>query len=184
MCIRDRIWNAHYVWAGREGEIKDVLLLTNADTAALSLNGELLETRTVDETCMAVFHVAFHVGTLKAVCGRGGETVSDSLITPGKAAFIAAELCSGAEDGMRQLIVCLTDANGRIAATDDRELRCEVLGSGEFMGMENGCPHDLTSYASDTRSTYRGRLIVYIRKTGTVSARLSAPGLPPVIVTL
>ncbi len=180
----DEFWNASYIWAGKEGELKDVLVLTNGSCATLSLNGKTLETLPVDETCMAVFHIPFRAGTLKVVCGRGEETCTDALFTPGKAAAIAAELCSGAEDGMRQIEVCLTDADGKVAATDDRELRCEVLGSGEFMGMENGCPHDLTSYASDTRSTYRGRLIVYIRKGGTASARLSAPGLQPVTVSL
>jgi len=180
----DEFCNASTIWAGREGETKDVPVLTNGETATLSLNGVVLDTKAVDETCMTVFHVAYKPGELSVTCGRGGETVTDTLVTPGKAASIAAKNASEPGDEMQQIEVSLTDKNGRIAATDDRQLSCAVSGAGEFMGIENGCASDLTSYASDTRPTYRGRAIVYIRVTGRAKARLSAPGLPPVTVEL
>lgn len=180
----NEFWNAGRVWAGTQGEMMDVHALTNGGRATLTLNGRELETKTVGESCVASFKVPFEAGELALVCTRGGETVADTLHTPGRAAKLAASVWSAPEDGMQQIEVSLLDADGRIAAADDRLLTVEAGRGGSFMGIENGCASDLTSYASAARPTWRGRAIVYIRKAGAAEARLSAEGLPPVTVTL
>ncbi|MFH1512607.1 MAG: glycoside hydrolase family 2 TIM barrel-domain containing protein, partial [Bacillota bacterium] len=180
----DELWNASCVWAGTDGEMQDVLVFTNGESATLSLNGAVIGTQAVGETCTAAFRVAFKAGKLTAVGRRGEETAADTLTTPDKAVKLEATCVSEKTDGMRQIEVCLRDQNGLTAATDDRPLTGSVLGEGEFMGIENGCGHDLTSYAGATRPTWRGRAIVYVRKTGKAEARLSVPGLPPVAIAL
>ncbi|MBE0600401.1 MAG: DUF4982 domain-containing protein, partial [Firmicutes bacterium] len=180
----DAFWLAGYSWAGEEGELKDILVLTNGDSVTLRLNGCELESKPVDETCLASFRVPFAPGELTAVCTRDGETVTDTLVTTGKAVTLAANVWSEQGDGMQQIEISLLDADGRIAMSDDRQLNGKVSGGGEFMGIENGCATDLTSYASATRPTWHGRAIVYMRKTGTAELRLTAEGLPPVTLTL
>ncbi len=180
----EEFWNANFIWAGGEGELKDILVLTNGDQATLMLNGRVLESKPVGETCIASFRAPFAPGELSVVCAKGEETATDALITTGKAATLSVNVWPGPADAMRQIEVSLLDLDGRIAMTDDRQLTCEVSGDGEFMGIENGCARDLTSYASATRPTWHGRAIVYVRKTGATELRLTADGLPPVTLTL
>ncbi|MBN1777866.1 MAG: DUF4982 domain-containing protein [Clostridiales bacterium] len=180
----DEFWNAGYVWDGEAGETMSVIVFTNGESAALSLNGREIAVKAVGETCTVHFELPFEKGELTVVCKKRKETVADTLVTPGKAAKLTAAVRSDPADGMQQIEVCLIDANGGIAAADDLPLTCAVTGGGEFMGIENGCAADLTSYASETRPTFHGRAIVYVRKTGKAKALLSVPNLPPVSVAL
>ncbi|HPJ03682.1 MAG TPA: glycoside hydrolase family 2 TIM barrel-domain containing protein [Candidatus Limiplasma sp.] len=180
----EAFWEASYGWAGETGEMKDVLVLTNGDQATLLLNGQEIGRKPVDETCIAAFRVQYAPGELTAVCTKAGEVVTDTLVTPGAAETLQATVWSEAQDEMQQIEVSLLDHSGRIAATDDRKLTCAVIGDMRLMGIENGCATDLTSYASETRPTWRGRAIVYVRKTGKGKALLSVPGLPPISVPL
>jgi len=179
----EEFWNAEPFWAGTPGEEKNVVVFTNGDSAALSLNGKLIGTKQVDETCAVEFRIPYQSGTLSVVCKRGEETAEDRMVTSGKASALEAVNCSEAGDTMQQIEVCLKDAQGLLAATDDQPLTCCVVGDGELMGIENGCGYDLTSYASPTRPTYQGRAIVYVRKTGRMELHISVPNLPPVIIT-
>ena len=179
----EEFWNASTIWAGEAGELVPIIALTNGEYATLMLNGRKLETKAVGETCMVSFQVPFEPGALTIRCTRGGETVTDTLHTPDKAVKLMASVWSGTNDEMQQIELSLLDQDDRIAATDDRRISVKVEG-GTFMGIENGCATDLTDYASTTRSTWRGRAIVYVRKLGTAGVKLTAKGLPPVIVAL
>ena len=65
----------------------------------------------------------------------------------------------------------LLDAEGD-RTTDDHVFRVQVEGAGELAGMENGSLSDLTPYTENYRSTYRGTMSVYIRRTGRGDIRL------------
>jgi len=187
----DELWRSSFVWTGKPGEMVPVLCFTNGDNAVLSLSGAVIGTAKVDETCIAAFEVPYAPGTLTVTCARGMETASASLITPGEAVKIEAS--SDAEtlfaDGQAicQVEVALLDSTGNLAAADDRMITCRVLGDATFLGLENGSPSDLTSYASATRATYMGRAIVYVRACNTpgmAELHLSAQGLCETVVTL
>ena len=57
--------------------------------------------------------------------------------------------------GIVQAEVALLDANGNLACADDKTVYYQLVGDGEILGIENGCPDDLTCYAEKFRSTYR-----------------------------
>ena len=75
-------------------------------------------------------------------------------------------------EAVAQIEVALTDAEGNIAGTDDREVYYQLLGDGEILGIENGKHDDLTPYAARYRRTCRGRAILYLR-AGTLPCELT-----------
>jgi hypothetical protein len=66
-------------------------------------------------------------------------------------------------------------------AHDERVVTAEVSG-GELLGLENGDLSDNSPYSARGRRTLDGRVIVFVRPSGPATVRLSAPGLPDVVV--
>ncbi len=188
---KKELWKANFVWAGTNGETMPVLVFTNGERATLALNGVVIGTAKVDETCIASFEVPYEPGRLTVTCTRGEESVNASLCTAGPAMKIEAvpDVKSLTADGQAvyQVEVALRDDAGNLAAADDRMVTCHVLGGAKLLGLENGSPTDLTSYKSATRPTHHGRAIVYVRAgrtPGKAELRLSTPGLCNAVVTL
>lgn len=71
-----------------------------------------------------------------------------------------------------QILVKLTDKEGRKLTDDDRKVRVQVLGDGRLAGIDNGDLADVTPFSSDSRKTYRGDMAVYVRRTGTGGIRV------------
>ena len=113
--------------------------------------------------------VSFAPGELRAEI----PGASDCLVTAGEPARIVLDAGRPVTDGIAQIEVRLLDAEGRPAA-QDAEIRYQVLGDAEILGIENGRPDDLTPYSSHTRRTCGSRAIVYLRVNG--SAALYAWG--------
>ena len=185
------LWRSSFVWTGMPGETVPVLVFTNGESVVLSLNGKEIGSAKVDESCTVSFEVPYSPGTLTATCTRGKEMASASIVTSGKAVKIEAvpdvNMLPADGQAVCQVEVALRDDAGNLAATDDRMIICHVLGGAQFLGLENGSPTDLTSYASFTRPTYQGRAIVYVRAgctPGKVELHLSAPGLCETVVSL
>jgi len=71
-----------------------------------------------------------------------------------------------------QILVKLTDKEGKKAVADDREILVQVQGDGRLAGIDNGDLADVTPFSSDSRRTYRGDMAVYVRRTGTGDIRV------------
>lgn len=187
----DRPWDTVDAWMGQEGEMKRVTCLTNADTAELFVNGVSQGAQTVGDAFEARWDVPYAPGEIRVEAHRAGETLTDALGTPGSAARLEAstlEITLPADGHSAALVdLALLDESGRVAASDDRPVRCQIVGSMDFLGLENGCPFDLTCYALTTRSTWHGRAVVYLRageEKGDAALVLAANGLPTVKVTV
>ena len=92
--------------------------------------------------------------------------IRDRLETAGAAAKIdltadRASLCADGQS-IAQVEVTLCDAQGRVTAQDERVMY-QITGDAQIIGIENGCPDDLTPYAEKYRRTRGGRAIVYVR---------------------
>ncbi len=188
---KDALWAANMLWTGDPGETKHVLVFTNGESAVLALNGRTIGTAKVDETCIAAFDVPYSPGTLSVTCTRGTEAASFAIETPAQMvrldAVPYARTLPADGQAVWQVEVTLRDRAGRITGTDDQLVTCQITGDAEFLGLENGCAHDLTSYVSTARPTYHGRAMVYVRagkKPGKVQLHLSAAGLTTLVVTL
>ncbi|MCL2508751.1 MAG: DUF4982 domain-containing protein [Oscillospiraceae bacterium] len=154
-----------FAWDFEPGQTVCVSVYANAERAELLLNGRSLGVQDTDGFAVS-FDVPFEPGELKAVVSRGAESAEDILATPGGLAEIRLQIFdAGAADAndVTQVEVSLFDAEGRQITARDAELRFALAGSGELIGIDNGRPDDLTPYTSQTRGTYMGRAIAYVR---------------------
>ena len=153
----ERAWEDEFVWQGETGEKRFVSVYTNQGSAELFVNGRSQGVKQVDrDSCRAVWEVAYEDGEIMAVSGA----LKDCLKTPGKAAQLHMQPVELAGE-VRQLEICLTDADGNPAR--DEEVHVQIVGSAELMGLENGQPDDLTPYSAAYRNTYHGKGIAYVR---------------------
>jgi len=90
----------------------------------------------------------------------------------------AWEEVSGEPGYLYQLEIQLLDAQGSPVSWQERILSVEVDGAGESAGLENGNLADVTPYSADSRSTFRGRLLAFVRrrKPGEIRVKLSMEG--------
>lgn len=158
------VWGERFLWDGAEGDRMYVSVATNQPEAELFLNGVFLGKKPVslDTDCRATWEVAYAPGELRAIAGPAADTLCTTgpaasiVLTPDKDAFIA--------DGLDviQVEVSLLDSEGRLTGKDE-DIRYQIVGDAEILGIENGIPDDLTPYAEKHRATKQGRAIVYLR---------------------
>lgn len=84
----------------------------------------------------------------------------------------AWESNAGKTGYLYQILINLTDKEGRKVTADDREVMVQVQGDGVLAGIDNGDLADVTPFSSDSRKTYRGDMAVYVRRTGTGDIRV------------
>jgi hypothetical protein len=150
-------------WDDEEGRLMRVSCYTNAGEAELFLGGESLGVKqaSAEDPWRIKFEVPFAPGELRAVV----PGASDCLVTAGKPAVLSLDAGRAPSDGIAQIEVRLLDEEGRPAA-GDMEIRYQILGDAEILGIENGRPDDLTPYSSHIRRTFAARAIVYLRVHG------------------
>ena len=156
------VWDEAFMWEGVPGEEKQVACHTNAEKATLYLNGKQIAEADVKDWT-ARFAIPFEPGELKAVCVRGDETAEDTLFTAGKAARLNAKKAVDADLSIIEVV--LEDEAGHPVPTENGLLKAQILGDAVLAGIENGDPADLTSFESDERPLYRGKAVVYVKKS-------------------
>lgn len=65
-----------------------------------------------------------------------------------------------------QIELRLLDDRGRRVRWQERVLTAKVEGNGELAGLESGNLEDVTPYCQDSRSTFGGRLLAFVRRLG------------------
>jgi len=173
-----------FSWDYTAGEQVNVRVYTNAERVELFLNGQSLGAKELSEGYSVCFEAVFAPGELRAIATRGGQAAEDALETPSALAEMRLCVCpwvmaESNEAGIIQVEASLHDKAGRLIASRDVELRFGLAGDGEIISVDNGMPNDLTPYASLRRTTFMGRLIVYIRpgeEKGPMTLYGSAPG--------
>ncbi len=158
------VWGERFLWDGAEGDRMYVSVATNQPEAELFLNGVSLGKKAVslDTDCRATWEVAYAPGELRAIAGPAADT----LCTTGPAASIVLtpDKNTFTPDGLDviQVEVSLLDSEGRLTGKDE-DIRYQIVGDAEILGIENGIPDDLTPYEEKHRATKQGRAIVYLR---------------------
>ena len=158
---KSSVWLDNFVYSAAEGEIVSVSCYTNSDKAELFINGKSLGEKTLTDAdgCRVTWEFPYESGILTARAGNA----KDILCTPEMAKKISFDVYEKSDECI-QIEVSLLDKNGNMASANDKVIYYQVLGDGEILGIENGKPDDLTCYAENYRSTYRGRAIVYLKK--------------------
>lgn len=183
----------HWNWQGSEGKPIKVKALTNADTVALSLNGQPLGEKPVDPYEMVSWDVPYAPGKLEAVAKKSGVEIARFTVeTTGKAAALGliADRPALAGDGWdaQPITVQALDDAGRPVPDANPMVTFELAGPGAIIGLGNGDPNSHEPEKGNARSLFNGLAQVIVQTqaggTGTLTLRANAPGLRPAEVTL
>lgn len=178
----------HWNWPGRQGELIDVMGITNAEEAELLLNGKSLGRKTVDPYAMVEWQVAYEAGTLEAIAYRDGREVKrTSVRTTGPAVSIElipdrSALAGNGVDAMPITVRALDLAGLPVPAANMR-VEFEIEGPGEIIGLGNGDPNSHEPEKGRRRSLFNGlaQVIVLseIGSEGEIVLRAISNGLKP-----
>jgi beta-galactosidase len=164
-----------------------VRVYTVGDSVTLVLNGQPLETKSVDESNkrMVTFDVPYRPGDLTAVASRGGvELARKTLTTAGQPAAIrltsdVASLTTSRKD-LAHVLVEITDAQGCVVPDAVVKVSFEIEGAGELGGVGNANPHNVDSFKRPRRWTWHGQALAILRpakQPGALLLRATAAGL-------
>lgn len=164
----------HWTWPGREGQLIEVMAITNADRVVLSLNDRVVADLLVDRFAMATSTVPYAPGRLSAIAYRGGQAVArTSVETTGPAVRIRLTPDRRAIDGDGRdalpVTVQMLDAAGRPIPTADQLIEFTVTG-GHILGLGNGDPSshepDRPDGNAGRRSLFGGLAQVIVQTIG------------------
>ncbi|WP_156369603.1 beta-galactosidase GalA [Duganella sp. Leaf126] len=183
----------HWNWPGQEGKPVRVMVMSNAETIALSLNGRALGQQPVDPYRMNYFNVPYAPGRLEAIAYRGGREVArTSVETTGAAVRLDLVPDRDALDGdgrdAMPVTVRVLDAQGRAVPVDQSLVTFQVSGAGKSIGHGNGDPTSHEDEKGATRHLFNGlaQLIVQSHddSAGDLVIDAAAPGLAPARLVL
>ena len=179
-------WSMSYSWNYNEGDnvlVKCYAPLREHTYVVLLCNGKEIGRKSeYDKDGSYNFELPYEPGKLEArYCMEDGTVLAtDVLKTTGEVTEVSCRIWNSAdaltglafadaakEKGyLHQILVELKDSDGNRVVTADEEIRAQVFGAGELIGMDNGDLGDVTPFASDRRKTHRGELVVYVRRCG------------------
>jgi beta-galactosidase len=183
----------HWNWPGKEGQPVKVMALTNADSVALSLNGKLIEEKSVDPFRMVEWQVSYAPGRLEAVAKNNGREVAHyTAQTTGEpvALRLTPDRKTLAGDGNDAVPVTVQalDKDGRPVPTANLPVEFEISGPGAIIGLGNGDPTCHEPEKGNKRSLFNGlaQVIVQSRRdgSGNLVLRAKAEGLEPAETTI
>jgi len=164
-----------------------VVCHTNCESVELLHNGQSMGEKAPSDAQerAAKWDVPIQWTTLKAIGKNGGMLVCrHELKSPGGAEklVLKSDRHSLAADGrdVAHVEVNVTDGVGSLVSDATYQITCEIEGAGMIMGMESGDPQSHEDYKANVRSSYGGKLLIYIqsrRISGEISISVTTPGL-------
>ncbi|HSV13508.1 MAG TPA: beta-galactosidase GalA, partial [Tepidisphaeraceae bacterium] len=183
----------HWNWPGREGKRVHVMVITNAQRIALSLNGKSLGEKPVDKYQMVSWDVPYEAGKLEAIATNDGKEVARSVVQTGGAPAmlrLIADRASLAGDGRdaQPITVEALDAEGRIVPTANLPVTFDLSGPGAIIGVGNGNPNAHEPEKGNKQSIFNGYAQAIVQSTPGGSGRLTlhaaGDGVAPADVTI
>ena len=152
-------------WNYNKGENIIVRCYTNDYFAELFLNGLSLGQKEYNNICGYMeWIVPFEDGVLTAKTNHiSGEIQSTDSVSSMRFHIFDNEIYADGED-IAQIEIHLVDEKG-LDVDEDDVLSVSIKGEASLLGIENGDLADNTAYSKPFRSTYMGKLIIYIRST-------------------
>lgn len=169
-------------WNYKNGDLIRVVCYTNASKARLLLNGSQIgEIKDYDTaTGIIYWDIPFRPGKLEVegIDGNGKVVSFSAIQTPGIPAALRATVLSSKGNEVTQVLVEVVDKEG-IVVTDAREkITCTISGPAKLLGMEAGNNRDMGDYTDAVQTTYKGKLVTYIRSKSNapLNINFTAPG--------
>ncbi len=176
---------------GRPGSAaRMVWCYTNCDRVELFHDGRSLGSKPTAEHVVS-WTVDFASGVLKAVGTKGGKQVAFELKKAGAAAKLVLQpdvkgLSADGRD-VAQIELNVADQEGTRVPEASNLVACSLTGPARIIGIENGNTFSTENYKSLSRSTYQGRLMIYVqslRTPGEAKLTVSTPNLEGATITL
>lgn len=176
----------HWNWPGQEGKPVKVMAIANAQTVALSLNGQALGEKAVDKYDFVTWEVPYAPGRLEAIGKKDGKEVSRCVVeTTGEpvALQLLPDRSSLAGDGWdaQPVTVQAVDAQGRLVPTANLMVEFELSGPGAIIGLGNGDPNSHEAEKGNRRSLFNGLAQVIMQSqpggSGTLTLVAKSSGL-------
>ncbi|GAA2998721.1 glycoside hydrolase family 2 TIM barrel-domain containing protein [Microbacterium aurantiacum] len=181
---------ASWSWGVPAGSPVTVDVYADADEVELLLEGRSLGVAPVGEArdLVARFEIAYRPGELLAVARKGGVVIgSHALASAAGDVSLRAAAEGGILPGPLSFVdIVLADAAGVVPCDRDVLVTVEVDGPGEIAGLGTGRARTEESFAGPSCTTFDGRALAVIRRTGDgpLALRVSAEGHAPVEVSL
>ncbi len=153
-------------WDFNEGQSIDVRVATNAPFVELFLNGQSLGKQEIDhgphsgKHVIADYKVKYRAGELKALAyDENGSIIAEEV----KKSFgETKDFRIDVEKGELYFAsISAIDENGNIVENARDTVRVTVQG-GKLLGLDNGDSTDNTSYQSDTKALFSGKLLAIV----------------------
>ena len=201
----DQMWNGVQTgndgmsdhWNRVKGQKLSLYTYTNAEEVELLLNGKSVgkKQNARDAKHRNQIHwdgIEYQLGYLEAVARTGGKVVARHRIeTTGEAVRLTAgtDNAKWTADGidLQHVRIVAVDKKGRQVQTTDGEVKFEVKGDAQIVGVINGNINSNEMTVGNKRQLYNGTCTVILRSgrtAGNVELKATATGLKPVTVKL
>ncbi len=158
-------------WNYNDGQTIRVVCYTNSTKARLLLNGSVVgKTKDYDDSTGIIhWDIPYAPGTL--LCeglDKAGNIESQYAIkTTSEVAQlnISADKSSLPNPGdVAHVFIELHDKDGNLVKNADTNISCEVNGGGVLLGLESGNNADMSEAHLNTRRSFHGRLLAYVKR--------------------
>ncbi|MCV9386663.1 glycoside hydrolase family 2 TIM barrel-domain containing protein [Reichenbachiella ulvae] len=182
----------HWTWPGLEGKVIPVWTYSNADEVELYLNGKSLGAKSNKGQQNLTWDVTYQPGELRAIARTNGKVVSEKVMkTAGAPASVEviADKNAFKADGLScvHLEVNILDGDGNFVPNAGNQLKFEISGPVENIGLDNGDPLDLNSTKLNERKVFNGKALMILQSTGQpgeVLVKVSSQGLASASIKL
>lgn len=172
-------------WNFDKNEVDTVFVYSNNPEVELFLNKKSLGKKIVNkDTYFAQYQVKYQEGTLKAIAFNHSKKVAEHLLktagqpyqlklNPGKE---TVEISKGE---LVYIAVEVTDKNGVRCPKAVNNIRVNIEGAGELIGLDSGNQFSHERYKTDNRNAYEGRILATVKptKTGEIKVQAICEGL-------
>jgi beta-galactosidase len=177
----------HWNWPDSTQDPVKVMVISNADSVKLVLNGKTIAGQKVDKYEMNTFAVPFKAGKLEAFAYKGGKEIAKDKIETTGSPFSVRLLSDRPElygDGLdaMPITVQVVDKKGREVPTAQNLITFTIKGSGRIIGVGNGNPNAHELEKAHERSLFNGLAQVIIQAeqgSETIELVASSEGLKP-----
>ncbi|WP_062464238.1 glycoside hydrolase family 2 TIM barrel-domain containing protein [Demequina soli] len=180
---------ASWDWPGHDGATTVVEVYSDADEVELLINGRSLGRRAAGRGARfrAEFELAYEPGTVEAIAYRSGELAERFALrsASGEPGLKVTAEPAGSAGELLYVPITVEDGTG-VVVTAARSLRVDVAGPGVLQGLGSGAPVTEESYLDDVHTTFDGRALAIVRRTGEgpITLRVSTDGLADTSITL
>lgn len=179
-----------WTWGVPAGSPVTVDVYADAEEVELRRDGVVLSRTAVGKPLplMARFETEYYAGELTAVAYTDGDEVARTSLRTAGGLVLSARAEQeemAANETLAYVEITIGDAEGTVACDADRLVTVEVSG-GELAGIGSGRARTEETFAGPTCTTYDGRLVAIVRRTGPGAIRLtaSATGFEPAITVI